>query len=904
MIELKHVSKIYRNKRGAETKALNDVSLILPSQGIVFVTGKSGCGKSTLLNICGGLDRSDEGEIVVNGKNIVNFTSKEFDSYRNINVGFIFQEYNLLDDFSVFDNIKLALELQGKRVDGKQIEEIAAMVGIGDLLDRKAKTLSGGQKQRVAIARALVKKPAFILADEPTGALDSENGEQVMATLRNLSSNKLVIVVSHDKEQAERYADRIIEMSDGKIVNDCSVHQSAAETEKVRVDKNQTYRLPWRYTFKIGISSLKVKPIRLAFTILLSLVAFLCLGLFSTTVFYNEQNTAIETLSSSSDFAYLKTSKGYQRELVQYKGSDILSRQTQTIKTGYTLQETKAILSEYPGAIAAAETPGGLYIFNFTLPEEKGFFYKGSFDGLALVNSSMKWICGYAPQQENEIAITDFMFETLQQGEFKDVESEENIVLNTYKDIVGKTIALTSASGRGNTCFTISGVFQGEKIPQSFNQLHNDALQNEIWSSTNEIRRWNTVRDIGVYCIAAMSEEGLTKNSDLIRECIIKGENSSSFFLLNPNRVSLFLDMGGQEVSAYLENYPYISSYKNVTGNGLLEMYGMDGQVVSKLNDGTIGISAQAYANLVDPLFEEYFARTGDDALLDRSEYIDADLALLNGADSAHEMIEQLKTIREMMDICSIDEPSVILRSDNGEVYHVKVGGIFYTARSVAALYVSDSMFEALYKGDVDISIHYDFYTEYEDSSQAIYTAVYVPFGRTNIIGVLSDIYALEEDDSTVCLVNPLYDEVCEFSSSMQVFFKLFLVGGAIFCAFAILLIFNFISTSIITQKRQVGILRALGARALDVFKIFLMEAMTIALTCTILSCIGTGILCQVLNTVLTRQIGITNVNMFVFSPISACLIAVVAIFTALFSTWIPVTFYSRRPPAESIKEI
>lgn len=904
MIELKYVSKLYRNKHGAETKALDDINLQLPSQGMVFVTGKSGCGKSTLLNICGGLDRSDEGEIVVNGINIVNFTSKQFDSYRNTNVGFIFQEYNLLDDFSVLDNIKVALKLQGKKADYKQVEKIAAEVGIVDLLDRKAKTLSGGQKQRVAIARALIKKPTFILADEPTGALDSESGEQVMAILKRLSFDKLVVVVSHDKEQAERYADRIIEMQDGKIVNDDSIHQHVSEAKRVTVGEHRNFHLPWSYTFQIGIKSLKIKPIRLAFTILLSLIAFLCLGLFSTTVFYSEKNTAIETLSSSADFGYLKTSKAYQRELVQYNGSAVLSAETQTVKTGYTLQEIQTVISEYPGGIAAAETPGGLYIFNLTLPESKEYFYKNSFDGLALVNSSMQWICGHAPQQDNEIAVTDFMFETIQQGEFTDVESGEKIILSTPEDIIGKTIALTSASGNGNTEFIISGVFQGQKIPQSYVQLHYEALNNEIWSLTDEVRQWNTVRDIGVYCIAALSEEGMEKNANLIRECIIKQENYSTYFLINPNKVSVFLNKDGQEVSVYAERYPYISTYEDRTGNGLLDLYSLTGQPLSELSDGTIGITPQLYADLVNPLFEDYFERMGDEALLSRIEYIDAHLALLNGAYNAQTMLDDLQTIRQMMTTCSIDEPSVVLRAESGETYHVEVGGIFYTAKSIGALYVPDSMFETLYKGDVDTNIHYDFNTKYDDSTEGIYTTFYVPFSRANIDYIISGVYELNEDDSTVCLVNPLYDEVREFSSSMQVFFNLFLTGGTIFCAFAILLMFNFISTSIVTQKRQVGILRALGASMLDVFKIFLIEALTIALSCTLLSCIGTGILCEVINTILIQQMGITHVSMFVFSSTSVCLIAGISIFTALISTWIPVAFYSRRPPAESIREI
>ncbi len=182
MLEIKNVTKTYRPKKGVPVKALDNVSLKFEDKGMVFILGKSGSGKSTLLNVLGGLDRADEGEFIIKGKSSKDFSQSDFDSYRNTFIGFIFQEYNIL----------------------------------------KPNELSGGQKQRVAIARALIKKPEMIMADEPTGALDSNTGKQVFDTLKKLSREKLVLVVSHDRDFAELYADRIIELKDGKIISDVS----------------------------------------------------------------------------------------------------------------------------------------------------------------------------------------------------------------------------------------------------------------------------------------------------------------------------------------------------------------------------------------------------------------------------------------------------------------------------------------------------------------------------------------------------------------------------------------------------------------------------------------------------------------------------------------------------------
>ena len=221
MLEVIHLTKLYKTKGGADVRALDDVSLRFPEKGMVFLLGRSGSGKSTLLNVCGGLDSPTSGEIVVKGRSSRDFTQSDFDSYRNTFVGFVFQEYNILDEFSVEDNIALALELQGKPKDKKTIEKLLADVDLSGYAKRKPNTLSGGQKQRIAIARALVKNPEIIMADEPTGALDSKNSKILMKTfeLMNESLGSTILAVTHDAVVGS-YAGRVLFLKDGKIWNE------------------------------------------------------------------------------------------------------------------------------------------------------------------------------------------------------------------------------------------------------------------------------------------------------------------------------------------------------------------------------------------------------------------------------------------------------------------------------------------------------------------------------------------------------------------------------------------------------------------------------------------------------------------------------------------------------------
>ena len=232
MLSVKNLRKVYRSKKAEEVVALDNVSIDFPETGFVFLLGKSGSGKSTLLNAIGGLDKFDGGEIVIKGKSSADFTQADFDSYRNTFIGFIFQEYNILENFSVAKNLALALELQGKKADHEEVMKLLRQVEMEQYAKRKPNELSGGQKQRVAIARALIKNPEIIMADEPTGALDSNTGKQVMDTLKELSKTKLVIVVSHDREFAEIYGDRIIELKDGKILHDITKKEIVAEETK------------------------------------------------------------------------------------------------------------------------------------------------------------------------------------------------------------------------------------------------------------------------------------------------------------------------------------------------------------------------------------------------------------------------------------------------------------------------------------------------------------------------------------------------------------------------------------------------------------------------------------------------------------------------------------------------
>ena len=221
MIEVREIRKEYRTGDFIQ-KALDGVSVAFRDNEFVAVLGPSGSGKTTLLNILGGLDTADSGEIIISGISTGEYRPSDWDTYRNHRIGFVFQSYNLIPHQTVRANVELAMTLTGVEAAERRAraEESLEKVGLKGHEDKKPSQLSGGQMQRVAIARALVNNPEIVLADEPTGALDTETGMQVMGLLQEIAKDRLVIMVTHNPALAESYANRIITLTDGRILED------------------------------------------------------------------------------------------------------------------------------------------------------------------------------------------------------------------------------------------------------------------------------------------------------------------------------------------------------------------------------------------------------------------------------------------------------------------------------------------------------------------------------------------------------------------------------------------------------------------------------------------------------------------------------------------------------------
>ena len=408
MLELKNVSKSYKN-----TKVLNNVNIKFREKEFVSILGPSGSGKTTLLNIIGGLDKYDEGNLIIDGVLTRNFKENDWDNYRSKRIGFIFQNYNLINHLTVLENVELALLVNGKKNKSKIID-ILKKVGLEDEMNKLPNELSGGQMQRVAIARSIINENDIILADEPTGALDSKTSVEIMEILKEISRNKLVIMVTHNVELANIYSDRIIEINDGKIIKDTKKYN---EFSKENVKKGKKMSMSFLTSLYLSFRNLLTKKGR---TFLVSFAG--SIGIFGISLILSLsnglnnyiKNTENEYLSNYPITIYknneilnfdlnLKEIKGSPNKITTY--NDIASNYINDSKKYNNLYDfkkyiDKGLLNKYVNFIT--------YDYNLELQiynnyEKVGSIYKALSDDEIKENYDL--VYGSIPKNKNEIVL-------------------------------------------------------------------------------------------------------------------------------------------------------------------------------------------------------------------------------------------------------------------------------------------------------------------------------------------------------------------------------------------------------------------------------------------------------------------------------------------------------------------
>ncbi len=1019
MLTVKNLVKTYNVKGGAEVKALAGVSIDFPEKGMVFILGKSGSGKSTLLNVAGGLDTPDEGEIIIKGKSSKDFSPADFDGYRNTYVGFVFQEYNILDEFNVEQNIALALQLQGKKYDKEAVGKILEKVELAGMGSRKPQTLSGGQKQRVAIARALVKEPEIIMADEPTGALDSATGRDVLETLKKLSKEKLVIVVSHDREFAEAYGDRIIELRDGKVISDVSKKFRKAEqvsgnvrkiddrtvelkgelteeefrsvyemfkstggsmilsADQEQVDKfkkvnritsegSREYfaetkaedvqtsqhdgkstdflksRMPVKHAVKMGAVSLKARPFRLFLTILSSVLAFAMFGVISTMMLYDVNFTVAKAIEGTAyDSAFL--SKYYHtRETSQYFSSDGGKSAPESYEREYSVMTSDSDLAEIHERtglpVFGVMNPDGNKnlgqneIENLDRSAVNAYYSLGAVSGFtdagedSILNAfgNDARLAGRYPETADEIAITEYLYELIVTSGLRTYSADGSSMLidiGSYDDLLGQQLEIESSS------YTVTGIYRTGKMDAKF-----DELKGTTEVSSELAREFREVYEVSIHTLVFVSDtfyeerfEGTAQryfvNVGSYGEASLSYANDSLSESGDSRYFAYQLPEWAQQERANAKIFDF------KTG----EILSID--KVNGLKEDEIYISLDLLAERCATLANCY--PTGNYEAESRyisthREFGDAYARLYYHQNFRYPPFytaeyDMNMTLKEQ-------DISVILRAlnadwetwvrstngqyENGGDSYGEVDKFYYRdGKSLKIVGVYDFLSspsgicivrESFIKENSD---HYSGFTieretKYAFTDDGKYVAAVVPLETTrNSLDRVLSLGKLAADDSYYEFeCNPTYDEALSMGETFAEFLWIYLLAGLGMGIVSALFLFNYISVSIMDKQREVGILRALGARGSDVFKIFFSESAILAVICTVLAVALAIGACAAINAYLVSSIFALELLNFGF--VNALILSAVAIFVAFVATILPVYLTAKKKPVESIRSL
>lgn len=500
MIKLENIKKEYIVKKSV-TVALNDVSLTLPDKGLVFVVGRSGCGKTTLLNIIGGLDKADSGKMLCQGVDTSHFSSSDWDGYRNSYVGFVFQENNLLEDYNVYDNIRVATDLQNLKDCTSKINESLKFVGLEDFALRKISQLSGGQKQRVAIARAIAKNSKILLADEPTGSLDPETGREIFELLKEISKTQLVVVVTHDLSSASEFGDQIIKMREGQI-EEISGYTGTEIKESKEIFKTEKSVLKPKLCLKLATNTFKKTPIRLLVLIILSMFGFsLMVGALKFTTWepYDLQHKVLEREG--------KVIVSLSPEIIDYGNS--IAREEPKYFSFDDFEEFKRVYGD-ENVICVTdfnEEYSAIRYFR-QLTDRESIYFNSYICGKAVLSEKdfkaygVELLAGSYPNEEwgkYDIAVSEHIYEIYSFTGFE-YDGYEKIEINSYEDLIGKKVG-----GMYGDKYTIRGIINTNFDRADFERIKNFALGQSDDFSPDWMSEFNTYSQKGFSNLMFMS---------------------------------------------------------------------------------------------------------------------------------------------------------------------------------------------------------------------------------------------------------------------------------------------------------------------------------------------------------------------------------------------------------------
>ena len=902
MIELKEVCKVYKSKSGESFKALDNFSYSFLNRGLVGIYGDSGCGKTTLLNLIGGIDTLTSGDILIDNKSLTKFKNKELDAYRNQEIGFIFQDDNLIDNLNVFENVSLALSL--RKINSKKRKELVSEslkeVGILDKEKKYPSELSGGEKQRVTIARALIKKPRIILADEPTGSLDKENSFEIMKILKELSKKYLVIVVSHDENLLNEFSDEIIKIAKGKIVETRTISKINDEKD-LKKKENKLTSLKVYDGFKLSLKNISYKKFKtfiVSLTLSLSIASLgLVLGIQNgVTSYINTLEN--ETLSRypvsieptgliANDIFELAENEGSftdEEKVISSINSNSFLR-TNNLSNEF-IEYLNNIDEEYKDAIVINDsTPMNVLYFD-TLSEKVEHFTSSNNSFLNDFSNNASIIWRALPQDAEDI-LNDY---DVLKGSYPKNKNEAVLVVNASNEVnqnilnslgfagildENNKISFDDIIGRRFKIIDNDDFYKMRNIPLNEREvsaiflkrgydLYNDNLKlSDALSYQNLLNEINN-KDIDNLDLNEYKDEF----KELIKYVDVLDETKINIDEIDFNDEEALFNFLSSLVSTR-----YLDSYRELNEEELLSFYNDESKgteikisgiirpkkdtLVSSLNPGVY------YSSILD---EEYKNNNNPD-------FVD----LNNDGKISQDEDKRSKIAKSY-------ESNIFVRFDGEFKLCVReiIGDPIESDD-----YINYILNRTKFGLDENITSITIFPSNFEEKSA--------------ILGYIDEYNALQSDENKI-IYTDLTAIVFNNLETITNLISLVLIIFSALCLVVAVLLESLISYSNISErKHDIGILKSLGASKKDIFKIFSFESLIVGLISGLISLLLILISGLSLNGFFNSLFDVSG-SIVNLSFLLIIIVILLGLFLQFISSFIPTLIYSQKTPIEIMK--
>ncbi len=923
MLELKSIVKIYKTGDFVQT-ALNKVSLCFRENEFVSILGQSGSGKTTMLNIIGGLDRYDDGDLVINGVSTKQYKDSDWDSYRNHKIGFVFQSYNLIPHQSILSNVELALTLSGvsKKQRRQKAVSMLEKVGLANQLHKRPNQLSGGQMQRVAIARALVNDPDILLADEPTGALDSETSLQIMELLKGIAEDRLVIMVTHNPELAKQYSTRIISLKDGKIIGDTDpVGQD--EISKAGVESAQPAAADKFKATEKSEGTEKLKTAEKSET-----------SENSETI-EKAENTERPKDSEKSKNAQkpaenAKKQKGQKTSMSFFTAlslslNNLMTKKGRTFMTSfagsigiigialilslssgaraYIDKTERETLSSYPLSVDKQSIDYSSMMSNFVREEQpegtdKAYTQSFLYDQIKNINSSshindLKSFKAYVEQHESDIsgAVSDIRYKYSTElyvyncsDELNPVKANPNTLtadLNMNDYLSSKADSMSSKYMSANDSDLFTELFTDKELQQSYYELLDGKMPENKNEAVLILDKNNRISDYSLYTLGILDREGL---KDLMKSDDGEEPDYSDYEYSELLGISFKVAAAGDLYEEQDGIFTDIKDDSEKLSKKLKDAESLTIVGIAKYTDDAskVGSFIGGMVGYLPELSDYIMDKNNNTAVL-KAQQDNPDTDVLTG--NKFKTAEEIESEIENFDISTVPpQYQMMFANLSGENLKSAIRSYVKMTSSTATY---DENLEALGYATLDDPSGVEFYcSDFE--------------GKDKIVQFIKDYNASVDEQKSITYTDYVGLMMSSVTTIINAISYILIAFVAISLVVSSIMIGIITYISVLERTKEIGILRSIGASKKDISRVFNAETMIVGFVAGIIGILVTLLLNVPINLIVEHLTDIAGIS--ALPPFGGVILVVISVILTLIAGLIPSSVAAKKDPVEALR--